>query len=193
MSLFDSNIKNTVISASTVKDLVNSKDCFKPNIQENFSEEKLEEIISSITEYIYYSCKAGNWPYDGWEFKESIFGLHFKNPFLDPDTHYEEKRQNIIQYILNRFEELEYIIEYNETKKCFKIKIPDLYAYVPIFNDFNVNLQNRWVNSVNDIMPPSGKVFYMDFPIYMDSNAIDIGVTGVDNECTDTVDDCSIP
>ena len=192
MSLFDSNIKNTVISASTVKDLVNSKDCFNPNIQEDFSEEKLEEIISSITEYIYYSCKAGNWPYDGWEFKESIFGLHFKNPFLDPDTHYEEKRQNIIQYILNRFEELEYIIEYNETKKCFKIKIPDLYAYAPIFKSFNESLQNGWV-SANDIIQPSGKVFYMDFPICMDSLASDIGVAGVDNGCKDVVDDRSMP
>ena len=192
MSLFDSNIKNTVIPASTVKDLIHSKNCFKPNIQEDFSEEKLEEIISSITECIYYRCKAGDYPYDGWEFNESIFGLHFKNPFLDPDTHYEEKRQNIIQYILNRFEELGYTIQYNETKKCFEIKIPDLNAWAPIFKNLNESLQNEWV-SVHDIIQPSGKVFYMDFPIYMDSNAIDIGVAGVDNEYTDIVDDCSIP
>lgn len=190
MSLFDSNIKNTVITANVVKELIYSKEHSNPFAQEDFSEEKLEEVISSITECIYYSCKAGNWSYTGWKFEESIFGLSFfKNPCLDSDTHilYEEKRRDIIQYILNRFKELGYTIKHNESKKCFEINILDFYAYVPYMeNFFGKSLRSELV-SVSCAVPSSGEVFYMDFP------AIDIGVAGVDDGPIGTADACNTP
>ena len=186
MSLFDSNIKNTVITADTIKEVIYSRESFDLCAFETRSEEKLEEIISSVAECIYYRCKAGDWPYDGWEFKESIFGLSFKNSFWNPDTLYEEKRQGIIQYILNRFKELGYTIRHIESKKCFEIRIPNLYASAPYLNDLGKILRSKLV-SESCAVPPLGNLFYMDFP------ASDIGVAGVDDGYTDTIDGCSTP